>query len=64
MTRIFTFLFFAVVALIWGLIFLTAKIDKDNLWVQDTKKVRKLERVVDRIGEQGAVRRRKKRYGN
>ena len=58
------FLIFAVVALIWGLIFLTAKIDKDNLWVQDAKKVRKLERVVDRIGEQDAVRRRKKRYGN
>lgn len=58
------FLIFAVVALIWGLIFLTAKIDKDNLWVQDAKKVRKLERAVDRIGEQDAVRRRKKRYGN
>jgi hypothetical protein len=41
------------------LIFLTAKIDKDNLWVQDAKKVRKLERVVDRIGEQGAVRKRR-----
>ena len=53
------FLIFAVVALIWGLIFLTAKIDKDNLWVQDAKKVRKLERVVDRIGEQGAVRKRR-----
>lgn len=58
-------LIFAAVTLIWGLIFLIAKIDNDNLWMQDAKKVRELERAVDRIGKQDTVRkRRKKRYGN
>jgi hypothetical protein len=52
-------LIFAAVTLIWGLIFLTAKIDNDNLWIQDAKKVRTLERAVDRIGRQDAVRKKK-----
>jgi membrane-bound metal-dependent hydrolase YbcI (DUF457 family) len=33
-------LIFAAVTLIWSLIFLTAKINKDNLWIHDAKKVR------------------------
>lgn len=52
-------LIFAVVALIWGLILLTAKIDNDNLWIHDAKNVRKLERSVDRIGKQDAGRKRR-----
>lgn len=52
-------LIFAVVALIWGLIFLTAKTDNDNLWIQDAKKVRELERAVDRVGKQDDVRKRR-----
>jgi hypothetical protein len=52
-------LIFAIVALIWGLIFLTAKIDNDNLWIQDAKKVRELERAVDRVGKQDDVRKRR-----
>mgnify|MGYP001180887088 CR=1 FL=1 len=52
-------LIFAVVALIWGLILLTAKIDNDNLWIRDAKKVRELERAVDRTGKQDDVRKRR-----
>lgn len=52
-------LIFAVVALIWGLILLTAKIDNDNLWIHDAKNVRKLERTVDRIGKQDVGRKRR-----
>ncbi|MDD3247043.1 MAG: metal-dependent hydrolase [Methanosarcina sp.] len=52
-------LIFAFVALIWGLIFLTAKIDNDNLWMQDAKKVRELERAVNRIGKQDTVKKRR-----
>jgi len=53
------FLIFAVVTLVWSLIFLTAKIENGNLWIHDAKKVRKLERVVDRIGKQNSVRKRR-----
>jgi Predicted membrane-bound metal-dependent hydrolase (DUF457). len=53
------FLIFAVVTLVWSLIFLTAKIENDNLWIHDAKKVRKLERAVDRIGKQNGVRKRR-----
>ncbi len=54
------FLIFVVVTLIWFLVFLTAKIDNDNLWMLDAKKVRELERAVDNIGKQEPVRKRKK----
>ncbi len=54
------FLIFAVVTLIWVLIFLTAKTDNDNLWMLDAKKVRELERAVDNIGKQEPVRKRRK----
>lgn len=53
------FLIFAVVTLVWSLIFLTAKIENDNLWIHDAKKVRKLEKAVDRIGKQNGVRKRR-----
>lgn len=52
-------LIFVVVMIMWGLIFLTAKIDNDNLWIHDAKKVRELERAVDRIGKQGDIRKRR-----
>jgi membrane-bound metal-dependent hydrolase YbcI (DUF457 family) len=52
-------LIFVAVTLIWGLIVLTAKIDKDNLWIHDAKNVRKLERSVDRIGKQDVGRKRR-----
>lgn len=52
-------LIFAVVALIWGLILLTAKTNNDNLWIRDAKNVRELERAVDRIGKQDDVRKRR-----
>lgn len=53
------FFIFVVVTLIWSLIFLTAKIDNDNLWIHDAIKVRELERAVDRIGKQDSVRKRR-----
>jgi membrane-bound metal-dependent hydrolase YbcI (DUF457 family) len=59
------FLIFAVVTLIWGLIFFTAKIDNDDLWIKDAKTVKELERSIGRVRTQGNVRKRKsvsKRY--
>lgn len=52
-------LIFAVVTLIWSFIFLTAKIDNDNLWIHDAKKVRKLERAIDKIEKQEGIRKRR-----
>ncbi|AAM06483.1 TPA: hypothetical protein HA338_17055 [Methanosarcina acetivorans] len=50
---------FGVIVIIWGLIFLTAKIDNNSLWMQDAEKVRELERAIERIGKQDAVRKRR-----
>ena len=52
-------LIFAVITLIWSLIFLTAKIDNDKLWIHDAKKVRKLERAIDKVEKQEGIRKRR-----
>jgi membrane-bound metal-dependent hydrolase YbcI (DUF457 family) len=55
------FCIFVVVALIWVLIFITAKIDNENLWIWDVKKVNEIMRIIDRLGKQDVVGKRSKR---